>query len=149
MKCKHCDGKGEMLGWIPEPCAYCGGTGKSPDDFSEIIKLKRCKKCGGEAVFSGVFDDPVTYRFPECIKCGARAEGNNTKDSWYERARKWNEQNTQTNEEWFDRLSTEEKVKALLDLREKIRQKMREEIGSENKFHKGDYYREWLKEKHE
>ena len=55
----------------------------------------------------------------------------------------------QTNEEWFCHLSTEEKVKALLDLRERIRQKMRAEIGSENKFYKGDYYREWLKEKHE
>jgi len=54
-----------------------------------------------------------------------------------------------TNEEWFCSLSTEEKVKALLDLREKIRQKMRAELGSENKFHKGDYYRDWLKEKHE
>ena len=54
-----------------------------------------------------------------------------------------------TNEEWFCSLSTEEKVKALLDLREKIRQKMRAELGSENKFYKGDYYREWLKEKHE
>ena len=54
-----------------------------------------------------------------------------------------------TNEEWFCFLSTEEKVKALLDLREKIRQKMRAELGSENKFYKGDYYREWLKEKHE
>ena len=54
-----------------------------------------------------------------------------------------------TNEEWFCSMSTEEKVKALLDLRERIRQKMRGEIGSENKFHKGDYYREWLKEKHE
>jgi len=54
----------------------------------------------------------------------------------------------QTNEEWFCFLSTEEKVKALLDLRERIRQKMRAELGSENKFHKGDYYREWLKEKH-
>ena len=54
----------------------------------------------------------------------------------------------QTNEEWFCNLSTEEKVKALLDLREKIRQKMRAELGSENKFYKGDYYREWLKEKH-
>ena len=54
----------------------------------------------------------------------------------------------QTNEEWFCGLSTEEKVKALLDLRERIRQKMRAELGSENKFHKGDYYREWLKEKH-
>jgi len=55
---------------------------------------------------------------------------------------------TMTNEEWFCQLSTEEKVKALLDLRERIRQKMRAELGSENKFHKGDYYREWLKEKH-
>lgn len=54
----------------------------------------------------------------------------------------------QTNEEWFCSLSTEEKVTALLDLRERIRIKMRGEIGSENKFHKGDYYREWLKEKH-
>ena len=54
----------------------------------------------------------------------------------------------QTNEEWFCGLSTEEKVTALLDLRERIRIKMRGEIGSENKFHKGDYYREWLKEKH-
>ena len=52
------------------------------------------------------------------------------------------------NEEWFCGLPTEEKVKALLDLRERIRQKMRAELGSENKFHKGDYYREWLKEKH-
>ena len=54
----------------------------------------------------------------------------------------------QGNEEWFCGLPTEEKVKALLDLRERIRQKMRAELGSENKFHKGDYYREWLKEKH-
>ena len=54
----------------------------------------------------------------------------------------------QVNEEWFCGLPTEEKVKALLDLRERIRQKMRAELGSENKFHKGDYYREWLKEKH-
>ena len=54
----------------------------------------------------------------------------------------------QTNEEWFCGLSTEEKVTALLDLRERIRIKMRGEIGSENKFHKGYYYREWLKEKH-
>lgn len=53
-----------------------------------------------------------------------------------------------TNEQWFCGLSTEEKVTALLDLRERIRQKMRGEIGSENKFYKGDYYREWLKEKH-
>ena len=53
-----------------------------------------------------------------------------------------------TNEDWFCGLSTEEKVKALLDLRERIRQKMRAELGSENKFYKGDYYREWLKEKH-
>ena len=53
-----------------------------------------------------------------------------------------------TNEEWFCGLSTEGKVTALLDLRERIRIKMRGEIGSENKFYKGDYYREWLKEKH-
>ena len=55
---------------------------------------------------------------------------------------------TITNEEWFCSLPTEEKVTALLDLRERIRIKMRGEIGSENKFYKGDYYREWLKEKH-
>ena len=59
-----------------------------------------------------------------------------------------NKNKPQTNEEWFCGLSTEEKVTALLDLRERIRQKMRGEIGSENKFYKGDYYREWLKEKH-
>ena len=113
MKCPKCGGEGILHEWIPEPCAYCGGTGELPDDFSEMTKLKRCKKCGGKAVFSGVFDDPLTFRFPECIKCGARAEGNNTKDSWYERARKWNEQNTQTNEEWFCGLSTEEKAKVI------------------------------------
>ena len=78
-----------------------------------MTKLKRCKKCGGEAVFSGVFDDPKTYRFPECMECGARAEGNNVKDSWYERAKKWNEQNTLTNEEWLDRKSTKEKAEWL------------------------------------
>lgn len=55
---------------------------------------------------------------------------------------------TMTNEEWFCSLPTEEKVTALLDLRERIRLKMRGEIGSENKFYKGDYYREWLKEEH-
>lgn len=114
MKCKHCDGTGTTKGWISEPCAYCGGTGELPNDFSEITNLKRCKKCGGEAVFSGVFDDPPTYRFPECMKCGARAEGNSTKDSWYERARKWNKQNTETNEEWFDKLSTEEKAMVII-----------------------------------
>lgn len=108
MKCSNCDGTGTTKGWISEPCAYCGGTGELPDDFTEMMKLKNCKKCGGEAVFSGVFDDPPTYRFPKCMECGARAEGNNTKDSWYERARKWNEQNTQTNDEWRKTCSTEE-----------------------------------------
>lgn len=34
----------ETNGWIPEPCAYCGGTGNLPDNFSEVMKLKRCKK---------------------------------------------------------------------------------------------------------
>lgn len=63
---------------------------------------------------------------------------------------KWDKERkaNMTNEEWFCGLSTEEKVTALLDLRERIRQKMRAELGSENKFHRGDYYREWLKEKH-
>ena len=111
MKCWKCDGTGTTKGWIQEPCAYCGGTGELPDDFSEMTKLKRCKKCGGEAVFSGVFDDPLTYRFPECMKCGARAEGNSVKDSWYERARKWNEQNTLTNEEWLKSLNTKQLAK--------------------------------------
>jgi hypothetical protein len=54
----------------------------------------------------------------------------------------------QTNEEWFCGLSTEEKVKALLNLHEKVRQRMRTDIGGENSFYRGDYYREWLKEKH-
>ena len=54
-----------------------------------------------------------------------------------------------TNEDWFCSLSTEEKVKALLNLHEKVRQRMRTDLGSENSFYKGDYYREWLKEKHE
>ncbi len=54
----------------------------------------------------------------------------------------------QTNEEWFINLSTEEKVSALLMLHEKVRQKMKTEIGGENSFYKGDYYREWLKEIH-
>lgn len=94
MRCPECNGKGETCVWISEPCAYCGGTGELPDNFSEIMKLKRCKNCGGKTVFSGAFDDPVTFRFPECIKCGARAEGNRVKDSWAERARKWNKQNT-------------------------------------------------------
>lgn len=108
MKCPDCGGKGILHDWIQEPCSYCGGTGELPDDFTEMMKLKRCKKCGGEAVFSGVFDDPTTYRFPECMECGARAEGNNTKDSWYERARKWNEQNTLTNDDWRKTCPTEE-----------------------------------------
>lgn len=55
----------------------------------------------------------------------------------------------QTNEEWFCDLSTEEKVSALLNLHEKVRQKMRTDIGGENSFYKGDYYREWLKETHD
>lgn len=66
---------------------------------------------------------------------------------WKEREKKLKA--NMTNEEWFCGLSTEEKVTALLDLRERIRIKMRAELGSENKFHKGDYYREWLKEKHD
>lgn len=53
-----------------------------------------------------------------------------------------------TNEEWFCTLSTEEKVKALLNLHEKVRQKMKTDIGGENSFYKGDYYREWLKQPH-
>ena len=54
----------------------------------------------------------------------------------------------QTNEDWFINLSTEEKVSALLMLHEKVRQRMRAEIGGENSFYKGDYYRDWLKEIH-
>lgn len=53
-----------------------------------------------------------------------------------------------TNENWFISLSTEEKVSALLMLHEKVRQRMRTDIGGENSFYKGDYYRDWLKEKH-
>ena len=53
-----------------------------------------------------------------------------------------------TNEEWFCQLPTEEKVNALLNLHEKVRQRMRTDIGGENSFYRGDYYREWLKEKH-
>ena len=53
-----------------------------------------------------------------------------------------------TNEEWFCQLPTEEKVNALLNLHEKVRQRMRTDIGGENSFYKGDYYRKWLKEKH-
>jgi len=122
MKCLKCGGNGITFGGVfDEPCSYCGGTGELPDDFAEIMKLKRCKKCGSEAVFSGVFDDPTTYRFPECIKCGARAEGNNCKDSWVERARKWNEQNTQTNEEWLDTLSTVDKAIWLSKVAEKLK----------------------------
>lgn len=49
-----------------------------------------------------------------------------------------------TNEEWFASLTTEEKVKALLNLHEKVRQRMRTEIGGENSFYKGNYYRDWL-----
>ena len=117
MKCPKCGGKGILHEWIQEPCAYCGGTGELPDDFSEMTKLKRCKKCGGEAVFSGVFDDPTTYRFPECMKCGARAEGNSVKDSWYERARKWNEQNTLTEQEYIQTCNTEQLAQFLYDIR--------------------------------
>ena len=54
----------------------------------------------------------------------------------------------QTNEEWFCSLPTEEKVNALLNLHEKVRRRMRADIGSENSFYRGDYYREWLKEIH-
>ena len=54
----------------------------------------------------------------------------------------------QTNEEWFCQLSTEEKVGALITLYEKIKKKMRTEIGGENNFWKGNYYREWLKQPH-
>lgn len=114
MKCPECDGKGvDERGYPYELCSYCGGTGKLPNDFAEIMELKRCKKCGGKAVFSGCFDDPNTWRFPECMECGARAKGNSVDDSWEERARKWNEQNTPTNEEWFCSLSTEEKASFL------------------------------------
>ena len=148
MKCPRCGGKGILHEWIQEPCAYCGGTGELPDGFFEMTKLKRCKKCSGEAVFSGVFDDPPTYRFPECIKCGARAEGNNTKDSWYERAKKWNEQNTPTNENWFCSLPTEEKAKWLADNFGYVAYKG---SGGNPKRVQEDlveYWQEWLKQPH-
>ena len=89
----------------------------------------KCKHCNG----TGATNWYVNRAFVTCPYCGGTGEM----------------EGNMTNEEWFCSLSTEEKVKALLDLRERIRQKMRGEIGSENKFHKGDYYREWLKEKHE
>lgn len=146
MKCKYCDGTGTTKGWISEPCAYCGGTGELPNDFSEMKKLKRCKKCGGEAVFSGVFDDPPTYRFPECMECGARAEGNRVEDSWAERAKKWNEQNTPTNEEWLRQASTEDVAKWLSKI-----SKYYHECGKRDVYPKIMYEEDWewwLKEKH-
>ena len=156
MKCPECGGKGILHEWVKEPCAYCGGTGELPSDFSEMTKLKRCKKCGGKAVFSGVFDDPLTYRFPECIKCGARAEGNSVKDSWYERARKWNEQNTQTNEEWLDRKSTKEKAEWLDKVAENCcqicdeenRELCRGNIAIGCKFENAKKWEMWLKQPH-
>ena len=89
----------------------------------------KCKHCRG----TGATNWYVNRVFVTCPYCGGTGEVDSE----------------QTNEDWFCGLPTEEKVKALLDLRERIRQKMRAELGSENKFHKGDYYREWLKEKHE
>ena len=89
----------------------------------------KCKHCNG----TGATNWYVNRAFVTCPYCGGTGEM----------------EGNMTNEEWFCSLSTEEKVTALLDLRERIRIKMREELGSENKFYKGDYYREWLKEKHE
>lgn len=150
VKCWKCDGTGTTKGWISEPCAYCGGTGELPDDFSEMTKLKRCKKCGGEAVFSGVFDDPPTYRFPECMKCGTRAEGNNVKDSWYERARKWNEQNTKTNEEWRKTCSTEEFADFLAGVAHAGAYEVRNcNTNGMLQTQNTDFWLVWLKEKHD
>lgn len=149
MKCQRCN-KGETPEWIHRPCAYCGGTGNLPDNFSEIMKLKRCKKCGGEAVFSGVFDDPPTYRFPECMECGARAEGNRVEDSWAEREQKWNEQNTPTNEEWRQTCSTEEFAKFLEDVTSSCYHCGMTDDISQCAFQKHQCnIKEWLKEKYD
>ena len=101
----------------------------------------KCPRCGGSGKYTNIFGDYIRCDF--CYGTGEIVYGED------DRIVSVGKQKPMTNEEWFCSMSTEEKVKALLDLREQIRQKMRAELGSENKFHKGDYYREWLKEKHE
>ena len=97
----------------------------------------KCSECGGtgkvEFPMMSMNGDEYTGEWEqhECEACGGTGEIE------------------QTNEEWFCQLSTEEKAKALLNLHEKIRQRMRTDIGGENSFYKGAYYREWLKEIHE
>ena len=86
----------------------------------------KCKVCGGTGVIQG--------QAPGLVSCCPACDGKGFIE--------------QTNEEWFCSLSTEEKVSALLNLHEKVRQRMRTDIGGENSFYRGDYYREWLKEKH-
>ena len=146
-KCPKCDGKGATKSWISEPCAYCGGTGELPDDFAQMMKLRNCKKCGANAVFSGVFDDPTTYRFPECMKCGARAEGNSVSDSWYERAKKWNEQNMVTNEEWLNNLAWDVKAYWLANTCGKAMLEYSHNGNAEKMTL--DYWKTWLKQPHE
>ena len=91
----------------------------------------KCTNCDGRGA---VQIAPNVKGLKRCPVCGGSGEVN---------------QIEQTNEEWFCNLTTEEKVNALLTLYEKIKKKMRTEIGGENNFWKGNYYREWLKEKHQ
>lgn len=54
-----------------------------------------------------------------------------------------------TNEEWLrTEPTTKEIVNALCEMDKWIKAKMKGEIGSYNKYEKGGYFEEWLKEKH-
>ena len=54
-----------------------------------------------------------------------------------------------TNEEYISTAPTTDDIVAeLCKMDSWIKKKMKEEIGSYNKFMRGDYYREWLKQPH-
>lgn len=51
--------------------------------------FRPCPSCGGDVIFSGVFDDPESSRYPVCLRCGRALVGYHGK-TFKEKINAWN-----------------------------------------------------------
>lgn len=86
----------------------------------------KCLYCNGTGEIKSQFPDLMTT----CPMCGGKGKVE------------------QTNFEFLQGCTMEEAVVALCEMDKWIKQKIKGEIGGYNKYFKGDYYREWLREEH-